>query len=103
MLEEEKDAALDIARRTGIPYASFENRILTMDTDGELAKAIPEKIARARRVLPLFRDGKVLAVAMVDPSETLLKELETIAGSPIQPFITTKTQLARALDESYPQ
>jgi type IV pilus assembly protein PilB len=55
-------------------------------------------------VVPLFLDEKVLAVAMADPDNLLtLDNLKLMTGLEIQPFVATKTQILKVIDEFYQQ
>lgn len=101
-MNSEESAAIEKAKVLGIPYASHENKILVMQKDQGLKAMVPEESARRDLVLPLFIDGNVLAVAMVNPEDqALLDRLGRDSGLDIQPFIAAKHQLIQAIDESY--
>jgi type IV pilus assembly protein PilB len=98
----EEDVALALSKYNGVPYASRENKILKAEKGQGLEKIVPEKFARENLVLPLFQDNNVLAVAISDPDNVLLLDnLKLLTGSEIQPFISTKTQIIKAIDEFY--
>ena len=91
-----------LSKQMGIPYASKENKILKVEKGQGLDKTVPEAYARENLVLPLFLDENVLAVAMADPSNMLtLDNLRLLTGLEIQPFIATKSQIFRAIDDFY--
>ncbi|MBI2386877.1 MAG: hypothetical protein HYV14_12850 [Elusimicrobia bacterium] len=101
-MNDDESTALETAKQLGIPYASHANRILVMQRDQGLKAMVPEVFAREDLVLPLFIDGKVLAVAMADPTDrALIARLERDSGLDVQPFIATKKELTLAIDESY--
>ena len=98
----EDDIALALSKQHSIPYASRENKILRSEKGQNLEKVVPENYARENIVLPLFVEDSVLAVAISDPDNVLLRDnLKLLTGHEIQPFIATKTQILRAIDEFY--
>jgi hypothetical protein len=100
-MDEEKTAQA-VSRQMGIPYASFANKILRMEKGQNLETLVPETFARERLILPLFLDGEILAVAMADPGNAaLIDEIKLLSAQELQPFIATKTELLKAIKESY--
>ncbi|UPT73294.1 MAG: hypothetical protein M0D55_15620 [Elusimicrobiota bacterium] len=99
---DEEEIAKDVAKKLGIPYACFANRILKMQDGQHLESIIPENFARDNLVMPLFLDGETLAVAMAEPSKQLTDLVRLISGQAIQPFVSSKTQLLTAIDRFYP-
>jgi len=98
----EDDIAVAVSKQFGIPHASRENKILKSEKGQNLEKVVPENYARENLVLPLFLDENVLAVALSDPDNVLLIDnLKLLSGHEIQPFIATKTQILKAIDEFY--
>lgn len=101
-MNDDESAVLELAKRLGIPYASRANKVLVMQRDQGLKVLVPEAFAREDLIFPLFIDGDVLAVAMVDPTDqALIDRLERSSGLNIQPFIAAKAELVLAIDESY--
>jgi type IV pilus assembly protein PilB len=98
----EDDIAIALSKQYGIPYASRDNKILKAEKGQSLEKVVPENFARENFILPLFKDNNVLAVAISDPENVLLLDnLKLLSGHEIQPFISTKTQIIKAIDEFY--
>ncbi len=98
----EDDIAIALSKQHSIPYASRENKILKSEKGQGLEKVVPENYARENFVLPLFVDENVLAVALSDPDNVLLIDnLKLLTGHEIQPFIATRTQIIKAIDEFY--
>ena len=98
----EDDIAIALSKQYGIPFASRENKILKAEKGQNLEKVVPENFARENCLLPLFQDNNVLAVAVSDPDNVmLLDNLKLLTGLEIQPFISTKTQIIKAIDEFY--
>jgi type IV pilus assembly protein PilB len=98
----EEDIAIALSKQSGMPYASRENKILKAEKGQNLEKILPEGFARENFILPLFQDNNVLAVAISDPGNMLLLDnVKMLTGHEIQPFISTKTQIIKAIDEFY--
>ncbi|OGR95715.1 MAG: hypothetical protein A2V88_16265 [Elusimicrobia bacterium RBG_16_66_12] len=98
----EDDIAIALSKQHGIPYASRENKILKAEKSQNLEKVVPETYARENFLLPLFQDENILAVAVSDPENVMMMDnLKLLTGLEIQPFIATKTQIIKAIDEFY--
>ncbi|MFH1723135.1 MAG: ATPase, T2SS/T4P/T4SS family [Elusimicrobiota bacterium] len=98
----EETIAVSVSKLLGVPYASRENKILRPERGQGLEKVVDEQFARDNMLLPLFLDESVLAVAMGEPDNVLiLDNLKLMTGFEIQPFISTKAQILKAIDEFY--
>ncbi len=98
----EEDIAMALSKQLSIPYASRENKILKAEKGQGLEKYISESFAREHLVLPLFIEENMLAVAMAEPDNVLLQDnLRVMTRCEIQPFVATKTQILKAIDEFY--
>ncbi len=98
----EEQVTIALSKHFAIPYASKENGILNPEREQNLQKIIPEKFARENFVIPLFLEEDSLAVALLDPTNLfLLENIKMMSGKQIQPFLTSKSQLLRAIDGFY--
>ncbi len=98
----EEQVTIALSKHFSVPYASKENGILLPEREQNLQKIIPDKFARENLVLPLFIEDDVLAVAVLDPTNLyLLENIKVMSGKQVQPFITSKSQLLRAMDMFY--
>ncbi|MBI4346475.1 MAG: Flp pilus assembly complex ATPase component TadA [Elusimicrobia bacterium] len=98
----EEAIAIAISKQIGVPYASRENKILKVERSQNLERIVNEKYSRDNLLLPLFLDDKLLAVAMADPDNMMvLDNLKLMTGYEITPFIATKAQILKAIDEFY--
>ncbi len=98
----EEQVTMALSKHFAVPYASKENGILLPEREQNLQKIIPDKFARENLVLPLFIEDDVLAVAVLDPTNLyLLENIKVMSGKQVQPFITSKSQLLRAMDLFY--
>lgn len=68
----------------------------------DLAKILPETLARRYQAVPLRLEGNRLVVAMADPLNVMaIDDLRLATGYEIVPAIATEAEINRALDECY--
>lgn len=98
----ENAVAMALSKQLGIPWASKENKILVPEKGQGLEKLIPESFAREHLVVPLFSEDGAIGVAMADPSNIMLQDnLRVLTSNDIHPFIASKTQILKTIDELY--
>ena len=74
--------------------------LLQMDVDAEVAKIIPEAVARRHVAIPFAKEESVLFVAMADPRDFFASEdIQLRTGLEIQPYLALPTDIMAALDE----
>lgn len=94
----EMDIVRALSTELGIPYIDMSKAVV----DPMAVELVPEKIARSHNILPLSADGKVLAVAMLDPLDfEAIDDIRFSTGYKIRPMVTTKSELLQALDIHY--
>ncbi|QGG54213.1 GspE/PulE family protein [Paenibacillus sp. B01] len=82
----------------GIPHVS----LFKYQIDPSIAQIIPESLARRYQVIPLHKEGGKLMVAMADPLDYFaIEELRMSTGFRIEPAISTKEELQRAIARFY--
>jgi len=68
----------------------------------EVIRIIPEKICRKYTLIPLYKVGKVLTVAMADPFDIVaLDDIKMICGLPIEPVTAAPNDIESMLDDFY--
>jgi len=98
----EKDIVIAMAKQLSIPYASYAKGLLRPAENQDLAKLIPEEYARRNMLLPVSRHINSLTVAFMDPLDLItIDNLKRMTGCEINPIISTKSDLQRAIDEFY--
>ncbi|TBR20681.1 hypothetical protein EPO15_12500, partial [bacterium] len=98
----EEAIAIAVSKLLGVPYASRENKILSPEKGQNLEKVVEERYARDNLLLPLFLEDQMLAVAMAEPDNVMvLDNLRLMTGYEIQPFISTKAQILKTIDDFY--
>jgi type IV pilus assembly protein PilB len=95
----DEPALLEIlGEQLGSPYVVIGDRYI----DPGVLALVPEKLVRARRVMPLARlpEGRrgPLVVALADPSDlAVLDELAFVTGMSIKPVLATETDIDQAI------
>lgn len=93
-----EDTAAALQQRYGVAFID----LASFQVDGELLNTFPEDFLRGHRVCPLFREGKEIAVAMVDPSDiTVIDELRRITGLEVEPMVCRLAELQQTLNQYY--
>ena len=94
----EDDIVRVLAKQMQILPVVLSNVII----DPDMVQTIPESLARRYQVIPLYKKGKVLTLAMVDPLNVFaLDDLRQVAKMHIEPAISTETEILKAIDRFY--
>lgn len=94
----EEDLVDVIHTRLGIPKLSLENIVI----DPNIVEFVPLALAKKHSLVPVFRIGTMLTVAMADPLDIIaLDELKYVTNLKINRTITTSASIARAIDQYY--
>ncbi len=73
-----------------------------MDIESEIAKIIPEAVARRHHAIPFAKEESVLFVAMADPRDFFVSEdIQLRTGLEIQPYLALPQDILAALDHAY--
>lgn len=73
-----------------------------MEVDAEIAKTVPEAVARRHVAIPFAKEENVLFVAMGDPRDFFVSEdLNLRTGLEIQPYLALPHDILGALDAAY--
>ena len=97
-LVNQEDIAKAMWEQKQIPYVDLD----TYAIDPNVIELVPEKLARAYRVLPIFKVINTLTIAMVDPLDLIaIDELQVRTGCEVEPVIATEEKLLRALEQYY--
>lgn len=87
-----------LGKQMGIPHMSLDNVIVEPD----IAKMIPETVARRYQAIPLYKKENVITVAMVDPLNVFaIDDIRRITGSDIQTVVSTERDILKAIDRFY--
>ncbi len=98
----EEQLAEVLGRQLGIPYRRFSKGELTQQADPAVKGILPQDVIRKDMVLPLVKNQNSLTIATVDPLDLILFDnLKRMTGCQINPVITTRSDLAAAIEATY--
>jgi type IV pilus assembly protein PilB len=98
----EEQLVIAIGKQLGIPYFSLGTGMLKPAADQNLEELVPVDVAKKNLILPLSRTLNSLTVAMSDPLDLILMDnLKKLTGCHINPVISTRTNIAKAIEEYY--
>jgi len=98
----EEQLVIAIGKQLGIPYFSLGTGMLKPAVDQNLEELIPVDVAKKNLVLPLSRTLNSLTIAMTDPLDLILMDnLKKLTGCHINPVISTRSNIAKAIEEYY--
>ena len=70
--------------------------------DPAMLQAIPAEMARCYQVLPLWRSGATLTIAMADPTNVLaLEHVRLVTGYDVKPVVASESALEDAIARCY--
>lgn len=82
----------------GIPRIDFSNYIL----EPKVVDILPESFCRKNLIMPLFKIGEALTIAMVDPLDIFtLDEVRLKTGCEVDPVVVSEKELIKAFDQYY--
>ena len=94
----EHDIVQALTVQYGFPYIPLENYELKK----EIAKILPENVARQYGIVPVDVMGNILTIAMSNPlNERAIEDVEMITKKKVQVFISTVTAIYGALNKLY--
>ena len=89
-----------LTQQYGFPYLSLSN----YEIDPEVLKLIPENVARQFVLIPVDSAGNTLTVAMSNPlNQQAIEDVEMMTQKTILVFISTTTEIRRAIAQYYKQ
>jgi len=87
-----------LASKIGVSTFSLANYIIPQ----EIIKLIPQDIALKYKVIPVFKVGDTLTVAMADPTNVfIIDELARITKCNIEPVLADEMEIRKAQDQYY--
>src|SRR3989338_9631803 len=95
---DEDDIISFIEEQMGIPRIDFSNYII----DPKVVDLIPESLARKHLLIPLFKIGDTLTIAMVDPMDIFaIDEIRLKTNCQIEPVVVAEKDLLKVFDQYY--
>ncbi len=94
----EKDLAEGLAAQLGLPHVWLRKGLI----DPKVVPLIPKDKAQLYQVIPMFRVGDELTVAMSDPQSLfVIDQLTAITGCRIQPVVCRQEEIQQFINEYY--
>lgn len=94
----EEDFANTIADVLDIPFMDLKDYLIDADT----IKFVPEKLARDKSIMPLFKIGNTLTIAMVDPQDIMtIDEIRFKIGIDVETVLATESSIKSAIEQFY--
>ena len=94
----EEDIAQTLTAQYGFPYLPLEN----YEIDTEIIKLIPHELANRYVVVPVDKLGNSLSISMSNPLDSeAIEKVEAHTGSKIQIFVSTSSDIRRAINKYY--
>jgi type IV pilus assembly protein PilB len=94
----ENDLADAISERVGVPKLSLQNLVI----DPELLRLVGFELAKRHQVVPVFRIGNTLTIAMVDPLDVVaIDEIRLLTKQRINRTVATQSDVMTAVEEHY--
>jgi len=87
-----------LADHFNLPYVDLDTYLI----DDQVVKMIPEELARRHTLIPLFKIGSTLTIAMDNPLNILaLDEVRNRVKTDVEIAISTEKKIKKAIDQYY--
>jgi len=84
-----------LSRQFEVPYEEIDVTAI----NPQVIRLLPEKLVRARKILPLAISRRSLRLAMLAPDDIeTIAEVELMTGYSVEPVITQEAELTLAID-----
>lgn len=94
----EEAIAQAITAQYGFPYLPLSN----YEIDLEVIKIVPKNVALQFCLIPVDKIGTNLTIAMSDPLNNLaIEDIELLSGLCVQVFVSTGTDIKKAIEKYY--
>lgn len=94
----EEDIAQALTAQYGFPYLPLSN----YEINPEVVSIIPGRVARQYMLLPIDKIGSNLTLAMSNPLNIqAVEDVELLSGCSVQTFVSTSSDIKRAIAKYY--
>ena len=98
----DEQIVIALSKQLSIPYISLASGKLTPTADQNLETLVPHDFAIRNIILPLSRNLNSLTAVMFDPLDLILIDnLKKITGCEINPVVSTKANILKAIQAFY--
>ncbi|MEE9613903.1 MAG: type IV-A pilus assembly ATPase PilB [Thermodesulfobacteriota bacterium] len=92
----------DLTEFLGKQYGIGTVEIVSEELDAEVAKLIPEDVAKKYKVLPISREGATLVLAMADPSNIFaIDDIKFLTGYNVESVVASEEGIKAAIEGLY--
>jgi type IV pilus assembly protein PilB len=99
--EEQLNEALEdtfLSKQYGIPTVDMSS----LEIDPEVAKLIPEDVAKKYQVMPVSRTGSTMVVAMADPANIFaIDDIKFLTGYNVESVVASEAAIKGAIENVY--
>ncbi|UQA55881.1 type IV-A pilus assembly ATPase PilB [Polyangium aurulentum] len=72
------------------------------DFDSEILKLVSRDVCEKQKIIPLFRSGSALVVAMADPTNLhAIDDIKFLTGSNVEPRVASESSILAAIERAY--
>ncbi|MDC4223494.1 MAG: type II secretion system ATPase GspE [Candidatus Manganitrophus sp.] len=94
----EDDIIKVLGKQMGIQYVDLSGIIV----EPEIIQIVPEMVARRHQIIPLYKKGSILTLAMADPLNVFaIDDVKRTAGCEIEPVMSKESDVMKAIDRYY--
>jgi hypothetical protein len=94
----EEDIAQALTAQYGFPYLPLSN----YDINPEIINIVPGRVARQYLLIPIDKIGDNLTLAMSNPLNIqAIEDVELLSGCSVQTFVSTSSDIKRAIAKYY--
>jgi len=87
-----------LSEHLGVPFMDLSDYLI----DASIVSLIPEALAQRHKLIPLFKIGKTLTVAMVNPQDiNAIDQVRSKSKYEIEPVLATETAIKNAINQYY--
>jgi len=97
-LVSENDIASIVSEQIGVPFMDISDYLI----DTVVVKLVPEAVAQKYVLIPLFKIGNTLTIAMADPRDLrALDKVKMQSKCEVEPVLATESSIKSAIDQYY--
>jgi len=94
----EEDIAQSLTAQYGFPYLPLSN----YDISSEIIEIVPDRVSRQYLLIPIDKIGNNLTLAMSNPLNVqAIEDVELLSGCSVQTFVSTSSDIKRAIEKYY--
>ncbi len=97
-LIKEEDIVNIISEHMGIPFMNLSDYLI----DSSVIELVPESISQKYNLIPIFKIGQTLTVAMANPQDiNAIDQVSLKSKCDVEPVLATETAIRNAIDQYY--